>query len=136
MNITLEKLGAIIAIFVALSASIGNYFVMGEKINTLTAEVEILRSVDNQSAVAALTAEINNIKSAAMLAYQNMPGPYDDDWVRALTDQNMNRIIILETQMATIIEKLNRQIKELNKQIEELEDEWDMMQNPQMQKGG
>jgi hypothetical protein len=108
-NLTIEKASALFGIVVALIVAIGGYFTIQEKVVTLSEEVEILRAIDNspllnivaynQATMASLAVEIDNMKMAAILAYQNLPKRYDDSYLGKLAATNTNRIVTLETQI-------------------------------------
>jgi len=123
MALSIDKLGVLVGVGAALAASIGNYYVMGEKISVLSQEVEILRfkegyndnhikneTSDNKADIAALTTELSNLKMAAMVAYENMPDSSD------LEDQITSLTIRVET---SGIDRLREEVEELTQQFEE-----------------
>jgi hypothetical protein len=123
MALSIDKLGVLVGVGAALAASIGNYYVMGEKISVLSQEVEILRfkegyndnhikneTSDNKADIAALTTELSNLKMAAMVAYENMPDSSDlEDRITSLT-------IRVET---SGIDRIREEVEELTQQFEE-----------------
>jgi len=122
MALSVDKIGILVGIGAALAASIGNYYVMGEKINVLSQEVEILRfkegyddnhikndTSDNKADIAALTTELSNLKMAAMMAYENMPDTRE-----------------LDAQIAALTLRLERDdVDSLREAIEELTERFD-----------
>lgn len=123
MALSIDKLGVLVGVGAALAASIGNYYVMGEKISVLSQEVEILRfkegyndnhikneTSDNKADIAALTTELSNLKMAAMVAYENMPDSSD------LEDQITSLTIRVET---SGIDRIREEVEELTQQFEE-----------------
>ena len=123
MALSIDKLGVLVGVGAGLAASIGNYYVMGEKISVLSQEVEILRfkegyndnhikneTSDNKADIAALTTELSNLKMAAMVAYENMPDSSDlEDRITSLT-------IRVET---SGIDRIREEVEELTQQFEE-----------------
>jgi uncharacterized coiled-coil DUF342 family protein len=125
MNNNIASLSGIV---IALVVAIGGYFTLQQKVDTLGSEVEILRlkdeTTDLKITLTRLEVEVANIKD-------NMPKQYKDDWIRKLSDDNMNRGLIADER----IKRLNEKIKELLKEIDELWDEIEQPQIQQFQKG-
>jgi|APSaa5957512576_1039674.scaffolds.fasta_scaffold18177_4 hypothetical protein len=93
MNI--EKISTLVGVGIALSASVGGYYVMEERQNNLIA------------AVAELSKEMREVRESSDLLQRvgiletkvELAEAYDDAWIRSLADNNMNKIIVLEERM-------------------------------------
>jgi len=105
MKLSIEKLGTFLGIATALSASVGGYFVMEDRQNTLINTVETLSQ------------EMKEVRESSDLILRvgiletkiELTESYDDAWIRKLSDDNMNKIIL--------INERTRKIKDIEKII-------------------
>ena len=105
MKLSIEKLGTFLGIATALSASVGGYFVMEDRQNTLINTVETLPQ------------EMKEVRESGDLILRvgiletkiELTESYDDAWIRKLSDDNMNKIIL--------INERTRKIKDIEKII-------------------
>ena len=107
MKFSIEKLGTLLGIATALSASVGGYFVIEDRQNTLINCVETLsQEMKEVRESSDLLLRVGVLETKSELAE-----PYDDRWIKKLSDDNMNKIIVINERM--------RKIKDMEKIIEE-----------------
>jgi hypothetical protein len=107
MKFSIEKLGTLLGIATALSASVGGYFVIEDRQNTLINSVETLsQEMKEVRESSDLLLRVGVLETKSELAE-----PYDDRWIKKLSDDNMNKIIVINERM--------RKIKDMEKIIEE-----------------